>query len=108
MIASGKLSIGQPCSPYSLTKSFVTTDGDVKTKQVEIVGRKLSLLELRLKLLNQHQKYMRSMTDQVIKELTRENICDRICENPPYREPCAMYLQAILLAQVIKSRNQYL
>ena len=32
------------------------------------------LLELRQKLLNQHQKYMRLMTDQEIKELTRENI----------------------------------
>ena len=74
MIACGKLSIGEPCSPYRLTKSFVTTDGDVKTKQVEIVGRKLSLLELRQKLINQHQKYMRLMTDQEINELTRENI----------------------------------
>ena len=25
-------------------------------------------------------------------------ICDRICENPPYREPCAMYLQAIFIS----------
>ena len=74
MIACGKLSIGEPCSPYRLTKSFVRTDGDVKTKQVEIVGRKLLLLELRQKLLNQHQKYMRLMTDQEINELTRENI----------------------------------
>ena len=48
--------------------------GMSKKKEVEIVGRKLSLLELCQKLLNQHQKYMHFMTDQEIIELTRENI----------------------------------
>ena len=74
LIACGKLSIGEPCSPYTITKSIVTTDGEVTTKQVEIVGRKLSLLELRQKLLHQHLKYMRLMTNEEIKELTREKI----------------------------------
>lgn len=38
LIASGKLSIGEPCSPYTITKSIVTADGEVTTKQIEIVG----------------------------------------------------------------------
>ena len=74
LIASGKLSIGEPCSPYSITKSIVTADGEVATKEVEIVGRKLSLVEIRKKLVHQHLKYMRLMTDQEIKKLTREGI----------------------------------
>ena len=69
MIARGKLSIREPCSPYINTKSIVTAEGEVTTTQVKIVGRKLSLLEIRQKL---HSKYMRLMTDQQIKELTRE------------------------------------
>ena len=73
LIACGKLSIGEPCSPYTVTKSVVTAEGEVITKEVEIVGRKLSL-EVRQKLLHQHSNYMRLMTDQEIKELTREKI----------------------------------
>ena len=74
MIACGKLSIGEPCSPYNITKSIVTADGEIITKQVEIVGRKLSLLEVREKLLHQHLKYMRLMTNEELKELMREKI----------------------------------
>ena len=73
LIACGKLSIREPCSPYTVTKSVVTAEGEVITKEVEVVGRKLSL-EVRQKLLHQHSNYMRLMTDQEIKELTREKI----------------------------------
>ena len=58
---------------FTITKSI---DGDVTTKEVAIVGRKLSLLEIRKKLLHQHQKYMRLLTDQKIRELTREKILE--------------------------------
>ena len=34
-------------------------------------------------------------------------ICDRICENPPCRELCAIIFTGVLLSPVIKSRNQY-
>ena len=43
--ATGKLSItGDPCSPYLLTKSIVTNDGEVETNQVELHGRKIPLM----------------------------------------------------------------
>lgn len=51
LVASGKLSIGEPCSPYLVTKHNVTNDGEVVKKQVELHGRKISLYELRHKLL---------------------------------------------------------
>lgn len=41
LIASGELSIGEPCAPYKLTKSTVTSEGDIEVKSVEICGRKL-------------------------------------------------------------------
>ena len=45
---------GEPCSPYTLTKSVVTAEGEVTTQDVKIVGRKVSLLDVRQKLLHQH------------------------------------------------------
>ena len=74
MIASGKLSLGEPCSPHMVHKSIVTADGEVKNEEVGIIGRKLSLLEIRKKLFQRHRKYMRLMTDQEIQQLTTEDI----------------------------------
>ena len=74
MIATGKLSLGEPCSPHTVFRSTVTSDGEVKTDEVKIIERKLSLLEIRRKLLQRHSKYMRLMTDQEIQQLTRDNI----------------------------------
>ena len=45
-IASGQLSIGEPCSPYVKTKHVVTKEGDIVNKTVELHGRKIPLLEL--------------------------------------------------------------
>ena len=59
LVGSGKLSIGEPCSPYLLTKYVVTNDGEVVTNQVELHGRKIPLYELRQKLLANQEKYMK-------------------------------------------------
>ena len=74
LLASGKLSIGEPCSPYLLTKYIVTNDGEVVTNQVELHGRKIPLYELRQKLLIQQENYMKLMTDNEIKNLSKEEI----------------------------------
>ena len=74
LIASGQLSIGEPCSPYTLTKHVVSSDGDVLVKKIEIHGRKVPLLELRQKMLIKQQKYMRLMTDDDLHNLSREEI----------------------------------
>ena len=70
MIRNGTLSLGEPCSPYAVKKTVVTNEGEVNIEVVQIVGRKLSLLEIRKKLLKKHTKYMRLMTDQQIHQLT--------------------------------------
>ena len=64
LIASGDLSIGEPCSPYTLTNSVVNSDGNIEMKAVEICGRKIPLIELKSTLLRKHEEYMR-LTKQV-------------------------------------------
>ena len=56
LVASGKLSIGEPCSPYLLTKHIVTDDGQVTTNQVELHGRKIPLCELCQRLLTRQEE----------------------------------------------------
>lgn len=78
LIASGQLSIGEPCSPYVITKHVVTKEGDVVNKTVELHGRKIPLLELRQRLLTRQEKFMRLMTDNDIQKLSREQIIDQM------------------------------
>ncbi len=47
LIESGTLSIGEPCTPYKLTKTVVTNEGNIEIKEVAISGRKIPLIELR-------------------------------------------------------------
>lgn len=51
LIASGELSIGEPCTPYTMTKTVVNKEGNIAVKKVEICGRKIPILELRKTLL---------------------------------------------------------
>ena len=74
MLATGKLSLGEPCSPYMIHKTKVTEEGEIKTDEVQIVGRKLSMLDIRKKLLHRQNKYMWLMTDEEIENLTQEEI----------------------------------
>ena len=74
LIVSGELSIGEPCSPYTLKKTIVKNDGSIEMKTVNICGRKIPLLELRQTLLTKHKEYMRLATLDDIKVMTREEI----------------------------------
>ncbi len=76
LIETGELSIGEPCSPYTLTKSVVTPEGNVETRLVQISGRKIPLRELRSTFLKSQEKYMRLCTDQEISALNREQIVE--------------------------------
>ena len=69
MISNGTLSLGEPCTPYTVHKTVVTSDGEVNSEEVEIVGRKISLVEIRKKLLEKHSQYMRLMTNEEIDQL---------------------------------------
>ena len=59
LVQSGELTIGEPCTPYVVTKCNVNAEGEIEVTPTEICGRKIPLLELRQKLLNKQLKYMR-------------------------------------------------
>ena len=75
MIESGELSLGEPCTPYTLTK-YVTREGVVSPLDVQIYGRKFSLLSLRKKLLIAHERYMRLPTDSNLADLTQTELVE--------------------------------
>ena len=74
LIESGELSIGEPCSPYMLMKSVVSKDGNIMQKQVQIYGRKIPLLDIRERLMEQHEMYMRQTTDAEFNALTKSEL----------------------------------
>jgi hypothetical protein len=50
-LESGELSIGEPCTPYTIKKSIATSSGEIELKSIDIYGRKIPLYELRQYLL---------------------------------------------------------
>ena len=74
LIASGELSIGEPCAPYKLMKSIVTSEGDIQMKSVEICGRKIPLVELRSRLLKKQEIYMHLSTNTDIQNMNNQQI----------------------------------
>ena len=70
MIKSGRLTLGEPCAPYKLTK-YTIVDGEVKKTEMKVDGRKIPLLDIRQKLLNKHEKYMRLHTDSELQHMSR-------------------------------------
>jgi len=72
LIDDSTLSIGEPCSPYDITKTVVSPDGDVVTNITKICGRKIPLHYLRQKMLEQQEKYMRLWSDEEIAKLTTD------------------------------------
>ena len=74
LIESGQLTIGEPCSPYTVIKSTVTEEGDVQTTSVRMVGRKIPLLQLRKSLLEKHRRYMRLKTNNELDILNKDEI----------------------------------
>ena len=74
LIESGEFTLGEPCTPHTVLKSIVTPDGEVKTVEVNLVGRKIPLTDLRKSLLLKYEKYMRLNTDAEILHMTEEQI----------------------------------
>ena len=58
MIESGELLSWEPCTLYTVTKSTVTSTGDINFESIQIYGWKIPLLYL-TKLLTKYEKYMR-------------------------------------------------
>lgn len=74
LIDSGELTLGEPCTPHTITKCLVALDGEVKTIQINLVGRKIPITYLRKSLLLKYKKYMRLSTDAEIQQMTEEQI----------------------------------
>jgi hypothetical protein len=65
MLETGVLSLGEPCTPFSIVRSRVA-DGVVQKKTIVVYGRKIPLSEIRAKLLQKQEKYMHLLSDEVI------------------------------------------
>ena len=63
--------LGEACVPYTPRKCNVQ-DGAVQMYEVQVQGRKITLTDIRQKLLQQHEKYMRLLPDTTINNLTQE------------------------------------
>ena len=70
MIQSGKLTIGETCAPYKLTR-FIVKNGVVESMEVTVFGRKIPLAELRLRLLRKQKQYMRLFTGTELQALSQ-------------------------------------
>ena len=69
LIETGELRLGEPCSPFTLTKSNVV-DGVIEHKNTIVYGRKIPLTEIRAKLTLKQEKYMRLLSDEQINDMT--------------------------------------
>ena len=58
LIDSGELSLGEPCTPFTVKKSIAISTGEIEIKSIEIYGRKIPLIELRKYLLEKQEKFM--------------------------------------------------
>ena len=85
LILSGELNIGEPCTPFNITKSIITSEGDVEFRDVHIHGRKIPLHDIRVALLKKHESYMRLSTDKQISSMSIEIILFMTTVN--YRPP---------------------
>ena len=70
MIALGELTLGEPCAPHTITK-YAIVEGKIHKSEIEVYGRKVSLLYIRKKLLTKHKKFMRLHTDAQINSMSR-------------------------------------
>ena len=71
MIAEDELTLGEPCAPHTLTKLAIV-NGELKTKQETVYGRKIPLKLLREKLLQKHRAYMRLHSDSELFSMNKE------------------------------------
>ena len=57
LIDSGRVCMGEPCSPYTVTKSSVN-NGKLESKMYVVYGRKIPLLEFRKRILKKHEHFL--------------------------------------------------
>ena len=72
-----KLSVGEPCSPYTL-RQMTFDKGKLVESFTTVYGRKLPLAELRSKLLKAHERFMRLQTDQDIHAIPQSDLLSQL------------------------------
>ena len=73
LLETGKLSMGEPCSPYTIVKSSVH-DGKLENVTSQVYGRKIPLLEIRERILKKHEKFMYLYSDEHIDSMSLEEV----------------------------------
>ena len=73
MIRSGELTLGEPCTPYTLTK-YRIVGGRVERSECVVYGRKVPLVYIRKKFLQKHEPYMRLHTDVELQNMSRSEL----------------------------------
>ena len=64
MLASGRFSLGEECTPYKITK-YTLKDGKLSPYDILVQARKVPLQQIRQRLLTKHQQFMRSTSTEV-------------------------------------------
>ena len=73
MIHSGVLCMGEPCSPYTLTR-YVSKAGLMTRERFEVSGWKMSLHELRQRVLKKQEEFMRLQVDQELAQMGADEL----------------------------------
>ena len=77
VIERGKLHVGIPCTTNSLTRTTVKQNKIVQ-EVIEVKGRKIPLVHLRQKLLEQQMQFMRCETDAQLNERTHSELLEQL------------------------------
>lgn len=116
MIAAGRFTLGEECTPFKITK-YIPVNGVLTPKDTMVQARKVSLAQLRQKLLNKHMQYMRltptsqvtGMTEVELKQrlkqlayleectLTHEGLCEVLIQSERSRSLCLWHDHATIL-----------
>ena len=73
MIADGRLKIGEPCTPYTMTPFKTSPGGRLFEQAITISGRKFSLFDIQAQMLV-HQQYMHLYSDDQIQAMSADEI----------------------------------
>lgn len=72
--------MGEPCTPFTLVKNKVV-DGVVEKKTSLVYGRKIPLVDIRIKLLQKQEKFMRLLSEEEIDSMSLSNLRSFLSEN---------------------------
>lgn len=100
MISSGRFMLGEECTPYKITK-YTLVDGMMTPYDTFVHARKVSLKEIRKRILDKHVKYMRLAPTSTVFAMTEMEIKDTLqkahfsdLEGLSHEQLCQLLLQS--------------